>query len=107
MRIGVPKEIHAGEKRVATTPEIAEKLVKLGFSVALEAGAGEAANFSDDAYREAGVEIVGDADDLWASAYIVLKVRAPEAHPEAGIDDTRRLREGGHLISFVWPGQNP
>jgi NAD(P) transhydrogenase subunit alpha len=107
MRIGVPKEIHAGEKRVATTPEIAEKLVKLGFSVALEAGAGEAANFSDDAYREAGVEIVGDADDLWASADIVLKVRAPEAHPEAGIDETRRLREGGHLISFVWPGQNP
>ena len=54
MRIGVPKEIHTGEKRVATVPEVAEKLIKLGFSVTVESGAGEGANFSDDAYREAG-----------------------------------------------------
>ncbi|NJD06813.1 MAG: Re/Si-specific NAD(P)(+) transhydrogenase subunit alpha, partial [Methylococcaceae bacterium] len=105
MRIGVPKEIHAGEKRVATTPEVAEKLAKLGFHVAVETGAGDAANFSDEAYREAGVEIVSEADALWASSDIVLKVRAPEAH--GGIDEVQRLREGGHLISFLWPGQNP
>jgi len=107
MRIGVPKEIHAGEKRVATTPEVAEKLRKLGFAVAVESGAGEAANFSDDAYREAGAEIVADADSLWRSSDIVLKVRAPEARPDQGIDEVERLREGGHLISFLWPGQNP
>ena len=107
MRIGVPKEIHAGEKRVATTPEIAEKLQKLGFSVAVESGAGDAANFADDAYREAGVEIVADASSLWASSDIILKVRAPEAHPDKGIDEVELLREGVNLISFIWPGQNP
>ncbi|QSA96970.1 Re/Si-specific NAD(P)(+) transhydrogenase subunit alpha [Methylococcus sp. EFPC2] len=103
MRIGVPKEIHAGEKRVATTPEVAEKLQKLGFTVAVESGAGEAANFSDEAYRQAGVEIVPDAADLWASSDIVLKVRSPEL--ESG--EVERLRVGGTLISFVWPAQNP
>jgi NAD(P) transhydrogenase subunit alpha len=92
---------------VATTPEVAEKLQKLGFSVAVESGAGDGANFSDDAYREAGVEIMTDADALWASSDIVLKVRAPEARPDLGVDEVQRLREGGHLISFVWPGQNP
>ena len=54
MRIGVPKEVHAGEKRVATVPDVAEKLIKLGFSVAIETGAGEDANFSDAAYRAVG-----------------------------------------------------
>ena len=54
MRIGVPKEIYPDEKRVATVPEVVEKLIKLGFSVAIESGAGDAANFSDDAYRNTG-----------------------------------------------------
>ena len=107
MKIGVPKEIHTGEKRVATTPEVAEKLQKLGFSVAVEKGAGEAANFSDETYREAGVEIIEDADSLWASSDIILKVRAPQIHPELAVDELERLREGGTLISFIWPGQNP
>jgi H+-translocating NAD(P) transhydrogenase subunit alpha len=107
MRIGVPKEIHAGEKRVATTPEVAEKIQKLGFSVAVESGAGDGANFSDEAFREAGVEIVADADALWSSSDIILKVRAPEARADLGIDEVQRLREGGSLISFIWPGQNP
>ena len=107
MKIGVPKELHAGEKRVATTPEVAEKLQKLGFSVAVEKGAGEAANFSDEAYREAGVEIIEDANSLWASSDIVLKVRAPQTHPELAVDEVERLREGGSLISFIWPGQHP
>ena len=107
MKIGVPKEIHAGEKRVATTPEVAEKLQKLGFTVAVESGAGEAANFSDEAYREAGVEIVEDAEALWASSDIVLKVRAPKIAADGGIDEVARLKGGGTLISFVWPAQNP
>lgn len=77
MRIGVPKELYSGEKRVATTPEVAEQLQKLGFSVAIEAGAGQLANFSDDAYREAGVEIIEDRKKLWADSDIILKVRAP------------------------------
>ena len=79
MKIGVPKEIHPGEKRVATTPEVAERLQKLGFSVAVEAGAGVAANFSDEAYREAGVEIIDDAKSLWASSDLILKIRKAES----------------------------
>ena len=58
MKIGIPKEIHAGEKRVAVTPETTRWLKKLGFEVALESTAGEHAHFSDDLYREEGVEII-------------------------------------------------
>jgi NAD(P) transhydrogenase subunit alpha len=105
MRIGVPKEIHAGEKRVATTPEVAEKLQKLGFTVAIEAGAGDASNFSDDAYREAGVDVVDDADALWAMSDIVLKVRAPKMDSEGG-NEVEKFGGGKTLISFIWPGQN-
>ena len=56
-RIGVPRETFPLEKRVATVPDVVEKLIKLGFSVAVESGAGDAANFSDDAYRAAGAEV--------------------------------------------------
>ena len=101
MKIGVPKEIHPGEKRVATTPEVAEKLQKLGFSVAVETGAGELANISDEAYREVGVEIVNDAAALWGTSDIVLKVRAPAKH------EVELLKEGACLVSFIWPAQNP
>ena len=106
MKIGVPKEIHSGEMRVATTPDVAEKLQKLGFSVALEAGAGETAKFSDDTYREAGVEIIEDTKTLWESSDLILKVRSPEYHPQLGIDEVELLQEGKTLISFIWPAQN-
>ncbi len=101
MLIGVPKELAAGEKRVATVPDVVEKLIKLGFSVAVESGAGDAANFADDTYRAAGAEIVPSAAELWSRADIVFKVRAPSA-AEVGL-----LREGGSLLSFIWPAQNP
>ena len=54
MKIGVPREIHSGEQRVATTPDVASQLIKLGYSVAVESGAGAAAKFSDSSYEEAG-----------------------------------------------------
>ena len=101
MLIGVPLETAAGEKRVATVPEVAEKLIKLGFSVAVQSGAGAAANFGDDAYRAAGAEVVPTAAELWAKSDIVFKVRPPSPQ-EVGL-----LREGGTLIGFVWPAQNP
>ena len=77
MKIGVPKETHPGEKRVATTPEVAAQLMKLGFSVTVQEGAGENASYSDDAYREVGCEIVDSAGSIWADTDIVLKVRGP------------------------------
>ncbi|MDD2758826.1 MAG: NAD(P)(+) transhydrogenase (Re/Si-specific) subunit alpha, partial [Methylomonas sp.] len=106
MRIGVPKEIHEGEKRVATTPEAAEKIIKLGFEVCIESGAGLAANFSDDFYREFGVTVLPDAKAVWQESDIIMKVRAPECHPELAIDELAMLKEGQHLISFIWPAQN-
>ena len=100
-RIGVPREIFPGEKRVATVPEVVEKLIKLGFAVAIESGAGDAANFSDEAYRAVGAEVLPDAAALWAASDIVFKVRPPTPE-EVGL-----LRGGGTLIGFVWPAQNP
>lgn len=99
MQIGVPREQYAGEKRVATTPDVAVQLQKLGFDVVVQSGAGEHASFSDDAYREAGCEISDDASAVWSSD-IILKVRAPSA------DETAQLGPDNTLISFIWPAQN-
>jgi len=101
LTIGVPREVFPGEKRVATVPEVVEKLIKLGFGVAVESGAGDAANFPDDAYRAAGAEIVATASELWSKADVVFKVRPPSP-PEVAM-----LREGATLIGFVWPAQHP
>ena len=75
MRIGVPKERLANETRVAATPKTVEQLLKLGFTVAIESGAGKLASFDDLAFTEAGAAIV-DANDVWQSD-IILKVNAP------------------------------
>jgi len=107
MKIGIPKEIHSGEKRVAATPETAKWLQKSGFEVMLESTAGENAHFTDSLYREAGVEIINGTKALWAEADIILKVRAPEMHPALDIHESELLKEGGLLISFIWPAQNP
>jgi len=99
--IGVPKEIAAGEKRVATVPEVVEKLIKLGFKVTVQSGAGDAANCSDEVYRAAGAEIVPDAAALWSGADIIFKVRAPST------EEVALVRPGQTIISFIWPAQNP
>ncbi|WP_304027479.1 Re/Si-specific NAD(P)(+) transhydrogenase subunit alpha [Methyloversatilis discipulorum] len=100
-RIGVPREIFPGEKRVATVPDVVTKLAKLGFGVIVETGAGDLADLSDGAYREAGASIAGSATELWNSADIVFKVRPPTA------DEVALMHEGQTLIGFVWPAQNP
>ncbi len=101
MRIGVPREVYEGERRVATTPEVAAQLIKLGFEVAVESGAGAESSFSDAAYQEAGCDVIGTAEDLWSQADLVMKVRAPDG------DEAARLRAEQTLISFIWPAQNP
>ena len=101
MKIGVPGETHPGEKRVAITPDLATQLEKLGFFVAIEAGAGDAASYDDAAYRRAGVEVLADRAKLWSGADVILKVRAPN-------DDELDLFHAGQvLVSFLWPAQNP
>jgi len=99
--IGVPKETFPGERRVATVPEVVPRLAKLGFSVIVQSGAGDAASLSDEAYAAAGATIVPDAASVWSQADIVFKVRAPNA------DEVGHMREGQILVSFIWPAQNP
>jgi NAD(P) transhydrogenase subunit alpha len=100
-RIGVPKEIFMGEKRVATVPDAVTKLVKLGFAVVVEQGAGELADLSDAAYVEAGATIAPSAAALWSGCDIVFKVRAPTT------EEVALMHEGQTLIGFLWPAQNP
>ena len=107
MTIAVPREVRAGERRVAATPETVGQLLKLGFAVNVEAGAGLRASFADNAYRETGAQVVSDTRALWADADIVIKVRAPELNPELGLDEATLLKKGAMLISFIWPAQNP
>ncbi len=96
MIIGIPRESHAGETRVAATPQTVGQLLKLGYSVVVESGAGDASSFSDAAYVEGGAEI-GDA---WASD-VVLKVNAPSD------DEIASLKDHATLISLISPALNP
>jgi NAD(P) transhydrogenase subunit alpha len=106
MKIGIPREVHEGEMRVATTPDVVTELLKLGFTVAVESGAGAGASFSDEAYAKCGAEIVTDTKALWSDSDIILKVRAPENNPTLNTNEIDLLREGQILISFLWPAQN-
>jgi len=100
-RIGVPKEIFPGEKRVATVPDVVTKLTKLGFAVVVEQGAGDLADLSDQAYEQAGASIAPSAAALWSGSDIVFKVRSPT------IEEVALMHEGQTLIGFLWPAQNP
>ncbi|MCS6812727.1 MAG: hypothetical protein NZ772_04030 [Cyanobacteria bacterium] len=106
MNIGIPKEIYPGERRVAATPDTAIRLQKLGFTVLVETGAGEAANFEDSAYEQVNCRIVPSAANLWAEADIVLKVRPPMAYADREQHEADLVREGQTLISFMFPAQN-
>jgi NAD(P) transhydrogenase subunit alpha len=100
VKIGAPREIFEGEKRVAMTPQSAAALQKLGYECIVESGAGAAARFSDAAYAEAGVKVVPTAADLWNEADVVAKVRPPT-------DAEVALTRGGQIvISFIYPAQS-
>jgi len=101
VKIGAPREVFAGEARVAMTPDSAVQLKKLGHDCLIESGAGKLAGFSDQAYQAAGVSVVADAAALWAGGDVVVKVRGPEPAEVA------LLRSGQTLISMFWPAQNP
>jgi NAD(P) transhydrogenase subunit alpha len=92
MKIGVPQETAAGERRVAIVPETIKRLE--GFEVAVERGAGNAAGYTDDAYEQAGATLV---DDAFADAGAVAKVQKPSAAELA------KLRDGQLLVAFLQP----
>jgi NAD(P) transhydrogenase subunit alpha len=94
MKLGVVRETLAGERRVALVPDVAGRLVKAGFEVLIERGAGEAATFSDDAYREAGATIVAPGGELAAQADMVLRVQPP------GAGEVAAARAGSALVAL-------
>jgi NAD(P) transhydrogenase subunit alpha len=99
MIIGIPRESLPGETRVAATPQTVGQLIKLGYEVVVEAGAGAASSFTDSAFTEAGAD-VGSAEQVWA-ADVVLKVNAPDNAEIAA------LRDGATLISLISPALKP
>ncbi len=99
MIIGIPRESLPGETRVAATPQTVGQLIKLGYEVVVEAGAGAASNFPDAAFTEAGAG-VGSAEQVWA-ADVVLKVNAPD------VAEIAALRDGATLISLISPALKP
>ncbi|KAF6126046.1 nicotinamide nucleotide transhydrogenase [Phyllostomus discolor] len=105
LTVGVPKEIFQNEKRVALSPAGVQALVKQGFNVVVESGAGEASKFSDDHYRAAGAQIQGTKEVL--ASDLVVKVRAPMLNQELNAHEADLLKDSGTLISFIYPAQNP
>lgn len=99
MQIGIPKERLANEARVAATPKTVEQLLKLGFTVVVEQGAGKLASFDDASYQHSGA-MIAPMEEVWQSD-LILKVNAPLEN------EIPLLKAGARLISFIWPAQNP
>jgi len=100
LKISVPKELKPFEKRVALTPDVVKSLIKSGFEVVIEKGAGEGSYFSDDTYLQAGASITSK-DEVYSTADVVLKVNAPEA------EEVMLMKEKAVLISFMYAYTNP
>lgn len=107
MRVAVPREIAPGERRVALVPEIAARLSGAGFEIRVEAGAGDAAGFPDQAYRDAGAAVTPEAAALFMDADVVLKVQRPRDNPSLGRHEVDLIAEGATLISFFHPLSDP
>jgi NAD(P) transhydrogenase subunit alpha len=100
VKIGIPKETHLGERRVAATPATVVKLLKLGFEVQIETGAGEAAHLLDPDFVTAGATLVDKAETLWATSDLVLKVRPPN------LQELALMADSSQLICLFFPAQN-
>ncbi|MCA8921931.1 MAG: Re/Si-specific NAD(P)(+) transhydrogenase subunit alpha [Planctomycetes bacterium] len=103
----VPKEVHAGETRVAATPETVKRMIKRGIKVTVERGAGVASDIIDAAFEQAGATLVDGSADDWSGADLVLKVLPPEQHPTLDKHEVELLKEGAFLISFVFSVTDP
>lgn len=103
MKVAVPQETYDGERRVALVPAVLPQLTKAGIEVAVERGAGVAAGYADEAYRDKGASIVDDRKRLLADADIVAQVRTLGANPDAGAADLELLRSGQVLVGMAEP----
>jgi NAD(P) transhydrogenase subunit alpha len=100
MKVGIPTETAAGERRVALVPDAVGPLTKLGMEIVVQAGAGAGAYFPDSGYQQAGARIVPDAAVLYGESDVVLKVQKP------GDSEVAWMREGSVLIGFLQPAAN-
>lgn len=108
MKISIPKERRAHERRVAATPETVKKFVALGIDVAIEAGAGEASRITDAAYEAAGATIVSDVAQLLGDADVILKVQRPLlGNEEDGVNELALMKRGALLIAVLSPYNAP
>src|SRR4030081_2702535 len=105
MRIAVPKETAAGERRVALVPESCKKLIQAGYQISIESGAGAEAGFPDAAFADVGVGIEADAPTLLNSADLILKVNAP-AIGLSGRDEVLWMRSGTIYLGSLMPLRN-
>ncbi len=106
MKIGIPKEIHAGETRVAVIPPMISTFTKSQHEVVVEAGAGAGASFSDEEYEKAGATIIANAGDLYGSVDLLVKVHPPTMHPITQMHEVSMMREGAVLIGYLAPSTN-
>ena len=100
MIIGIPKEIFADEQRVSLVPRGVDDLIKMGFEILVEAGAGEHADYSDAKYEAVGATVLNDGAEVWEKSDIVVKVREPQQ------SEVPLMKNGSTLISFFWPAKN-
>ncbi|MCY3597759.1 MAG: Re/Si-specific NAD(P)(+) transhydrogenase subunit alpha [Rhodospirillales bacterium] len=106
MRIVVLKELHAGEDRVAATPDSVKRFCAKGATVAVEAGAGLSSGIDDGAYEAAGASVFGSPEGALEGADVVLKVRCPMT-AEQGVDEVAQLPAGSLVVGFLNPHSNP
>lgn len=100
MRVGIPKELNPSESRVAATPKTVKRLIKQGFEVYIEKGAGLKSNFTDKEFEESGAHLSATAKEIYSNSDIVLKVLEPS--PE----EVNQMKEGLVLLSYLWPATN-
>ena len=103
MKVGVPKEVRPNERRVALVPESVNKLTTAGIDVLVQAGAGGSAHFLDQAYKTAGATIVPDAQTVFESADVVVKVQRPASNEGLAKPEVEMMRSGAVLIAFLQP----
>lgn len=103
MIIGIPKEIMQGENRVAAIPETVKKMVDKGFSVLFEKGAGAGSHYMDEAYAEAGAQLIDDSEEIFARSEVVLKVKEPLFNTGKGKHELDMMHAGQYLITFIHP----
>ncbi|WP_409525877.1 Re/Si-specific NAD(P)(+) transhydrogenase subunit alpha [Nitrincola sp. MINF-07-Sa-05] len=107
LTVAIPKETSKNETRVAATPDTVAKLIKLGYSVVVERGAGATAHFTDEAYEAAGAEITTPAK-TYTRADILFKVNAPQIRPDLkNGDEVALMKPGTYFVSFLQPALNP